>query len=139
MLFWICVGFNVLNAFRETYESTGSLLNLSLALLMSRDLANLALSDLVLVGHTFLAVTVVKASLLLRIRNLVPIYLLQAVWYIGMLISVVVWARFRYVHIRLYALTQRVALDPVRLLCAALDCPNHENPQLPHSQRRNVH
>ena len=49
MLFWICVGFNVLNAFRETYESTGSLLNLSLALLMSRDLANLALSDLSLI------------------------------------------------------------------------------------------
>lgn len=95
MLFWICLGTQVLNAFVRSYESTGSILSMTLAMVMSRDLLMLAISDAVLVGHTFFCVALIKFLHRYSIARGFGLLIFQCVWYLTVMVSVIVWIRVR--------------------------------------------
>ncbi|WFD23285.1 hypothetical protein MEQU1_001974 [Malassezia equina] len=82
VLFWICLGTQVLNAFVCSFESTGQILSMTLAILMSRDLLMLAMSDAVLVGQTFLCVPLVKVLYRYKIPRGYGLFSLQIVCYV---------------------------------------------------------
>lgn len=95
VLFWICLGTQVLNAFVRSFENTGQILSMTLAILMSRDLLMLAMSDAVLVGQTFLCVPLVKALYRYKIPRGYGLFSLQMVWYCTIMTAVIVWIRIR--------------------------------------------
>lgn len=87
----------VLNLFLQSWRSTGELLSMTFATLMSRDAMILALSDAVLVGSTFITVPFVKILHKYRCRfqgRLVAFLWLMHCMLIG---TVVTWTRVRYV------------------------------------------
>ena len=107
---------------------------MTFATLMSRDAGILAVSDGVLVLSTFLSVAFIKVLHRFRLPYAGGIYALQLLWYVGLLYGVIEWIQVRYV----FRLTQRMALGPVWLLCAALARDDHEGAQLLVGERHHV-
>lgn len=97
VLFWICLGTQVLSAFARSFERTGEILSMTLATLMSRDLLMLAIGDAVLVGQTFLCVPLVKLLHRYRIPRDKRLLLFLCLWYFLIEVAVIAWIRVRYV------------------------------------------
>lgn len=95
VLFWICLACMVLAAFMQSFDDTGHFVSLTLATLMSRDMHVLAISDAILVAHTFLAVPLVRIIKYFGLVHRVGIAFILSVWYLGLLAGVIYWSRFR--------------------------------------------
>ncbi|WFD05575.1 sterol O-acyltransferase [Malassezia vespertilionis] len=95
VLFWLFMSVMVLQGFFTRFESTGEVISMTFAVLMSRDLGMLALSDAVLVGGTFLCVPIVKCMTRSYLRYQNGIYLLQYCLYVVILGAVIRWITVR--------------------------------------------
>ncbi|WFD00516.1 sterol O-acyltransferase [Malassezia yamatoensis] len=94
-LFWISMMLLVMNLFITSMHSTGELLSMTFASLMSRDAIMLALSDGVIVGATFFWVFMVKAMYRYKLRYAKRVVFLLYLYHALMLTSVISWSQYR--------------------------------------------
>lgn len=87
----------VLQAFITSFESTGQVLSLAFAAMMSRDGGMLAISDAVLVLSTFAVVPLVKVLHHYRVRYGAAFFPVQLAWYLALVVGVTKWTYVRYV------------------------------------------
>ena len=95
-LFWLCVAILVLNLFMQSWHSTGELLSMTFASLMSRDAMMLALSDAVLVSGTFVTVPCVKILHKYRFRYQGRQIIFLWLWHCVMIGMVIAWTCLLY-------------------------------------------
>ncbi|KAI3623186.1 ARE2 [Malassezia furfur] len=98
-LFWLCVAILVLNLFMQSWHTTGELLSMTFASLMSRDAMMLALSDAVLVSGTFVTVPCVKILHKYRFRYQGRQIIFLWLWHCVMIGMVIAWTRVRYMMV----------------------------------------
>lgn len=94
-LFWIGMAILMLNTFYTSFTSTGQVISLTFATLLSKDAGVLALSDGILVGSLFLCVPFAKALKHGWIRYWPTGSIIQHAWQGAMLGCVIKWARYR--------------------------------------------
>ncbi|WFD44577.1 sterol O-acyltransferase [Malassezia psittaci] len=98
-LFWISMVLLVMNLFITSMHSTGELLSMTFASLMSRDAIMLALSDAVIVGATFFCVLMVKVMYKYKLRYAKRVVFLLYLYHALMLTSVISWSQYRYMTV----------------------------------------